>query len=323
MRDDRQRTPHAHPDAHAQRKSMPMKWLAQIAHRLAHPVQDAPAGSTKAATAADDRPDAQPQPSPRAARHVMIYATVDRDVAGVLRHDLALACGDEADLMRFAPIPGGRHVRVSLRLHLAGVTAATAAIARYQPGMEIMEVPATASTSWLDGLLARPIATAPTPAEAAPAGANPIADILRPEDVLLDVAAGDTAELFATIGTFVAQRHGLPAELVAVQLAERESGGTTAIGRGLAIPHARMKDLAQALALYLRPRTPIPFAAPDGRPVTDILVLLVPERASRQHLDLLAAAAQLFCDSGFREKLNESRDAAAVCRAFAAGIAAG
>ena len=300
---------------------MPINLLARLVRKLSNGAPRAaatPSPSAGAATAAEQNA------ADEAARHVMVYATIGRESSGKLRHELVRACGADADLIRFAPIAGTDEVRVSLRLHASAVTAATAAIARHGgPSMEIMEVPETQSTtSWLDGLLARPIATHATADEhehfPAP---NPIAAILSPTDILLDVAAESTGELFALIGAFLEERHGLPAALVTAQLSAREHSGATAIGRGLAIPHARLKDLRRALALYIRPRTPIPFDAPDGKPVTDILVLLVPERANRQHLDLLATAAQLFCDGDFRERLKESLDAHAVYLAFFSRLA--
>jgi PTS system nitrogen regulatory IIA component len=62
----------------------------------------------------------------------------------------------------------------------------------------------------------------------------------------------------------------------------------------------------------------MPFNAPDGVPVSDILVLLVPEPASSEHLEILAEAARLFSDRGFREQLRASTDAAEVIRLFGA-----
>jgi PTS system nitrogen regulatory IIA component len=85
----------------------------------------------------------------------------------------------------------------------------------------------------------------------------------------------------------------------------------------MAIPHARIKGLQQAVAAFVRTRLPIPFDAPDGKPVSEIVVLLVPERATEQHLNLLAWIAQLFADPHFRERLRMCTDAAAVQRLFA------
>jgi PTS system nitrogen regulatory IIA component len=259
-------------------------------------------------------------PSTTAAPHqrlVMVYATVSGDTTGALRQDLVRIFGAEMDLLRFAPITGDQQVRLSLRLPKARVAQIMDILSRYGPVIEFMEVPETSSSSWLDDLLARPISVKAGKAIGdTREHVNPIAEILAPEDILLDLDIDTKPELFRYIGEVAAQRHGLAATPVAEKLAARERGGATAVGRGLAIPHARLKNLAQALAFYIRPRNSLAFDSPDGEPVTDILVLLVPERANRQHLDLLAIAAQLFCDNDFRETLGRCTDPQAVYRAF-------
>jgi nitrogen PTS system EIIA component len=119
------------------------------------------------------------------------------------------------------------------------------------------------------------------------------------------------------LGRISEQRFGVPAATVSAGLEAREALGSTALGQGLAVPHGRIKALRRAMALYVRPATPIPFDAPDGNPVTDVVVLLVPEWAYATHLHLLADVAQRFCDHHFRERLHACADAQAVCQLYA------
>jgi PTS system nitrogen regulatory IIA component len=70
------------------------------------------------------------------------------------------------------------------------------------------------------------------------------------------------------------------------------------------------------MVLYVRPATPIAFDAPDGKPVTDIVALLVPKWANTTHLRLLADVAERFCDHQFRQQLHACDDAHAVCQLF-------
>ena len=102
-----------------------------------------------------------------------------------------------------------------------------------------------------------------------------------------------------------------------ISLAKREEIGSTGLGQGVALPHARMANLAAPLAVYVRPDLPIDFGAPDGKPVTDILVVLVPTQAPEQHLHILAEAAQMFSDRRFREELRNCAGADQVYRLFA------
>lgn len=129
---------------------------------------------------------------------------------------------------------------------------------------------------------------------------------LQTEDVLLGLRSPTKLHLLMEIGRHVERVHGLPAESVASALLRRERAGTTALGEGAAIPHARVKDLDGIRVLYARPFTPLAFDAPDGLPVSDVLVLLVPGPAAQTHLDLLAQAATLFSNRAFRNALHRS-----------------
>jgi len=92
---------------------------------------------------------------------------------------------------------------------------------------------------------------------------------------------------------------GVPARVVYDALRARESLGSTALGHGVALPHARM-SIEKPVAAFLRARTGIDYQAPDGRPVRFFLVLLVPMEAVDRHLALTACAARQFDDPAFR-----------------------
>ena len=101
----------------------------------------------------------------------------------------------------------------------------------------------------------------------------------------------------------LAMRHGLDEHAIVAGLNARESLGSTALGQGVAIPHARLPGLAHPIAAFARLRSAIAFDAPDGKPVLSLLFLLVPDGATDAHLVLLAQAASMFCDKAFREGL--------------------
>ncbi len=143
-----------------------------------------------------------------------------------------------------------------------------------------------------------------------------ITGYLRPEDIHLDVDVASKAELLDAIGRHMELAHALPRESISLGLSRREQLGSTGLGQGVAIPHARVKNLDRILAAYLRPRSPIPFDAPDGEPVTHILVLLVPKEATDEHLRILAEATQMFANRRFRGRLQQCGDAPAVKRLF-------
>jgi PTS system nitrogen regulatory IIA component len=147
---------------------------------------------------------------------------------------------------------------------------------------------------------------------------NVLARLLAPEDILLDVQATTRDRVFAEVGRLIGARHGLREQDIVAGLVEREAHGSTALGQGVAIPHARVNGLAQPILAFVRTRLAIPFDAPDAKPVSSLLVLLVPERATDAHLALLAQAASMFCDKTFRDQLSASVTARDVVATFAA-----
>jgi len=149
---------------------------------------------------------------------------------------------------------------------------------------------------------------------------NAIAAILTPADVFLGLEAATKERAFEHIARFIALRHGLSAASVQASLVERERIGSTGLGFGIAIPHARIKGLSRPIATFVRTKIPLAFGAPDDKPVSDMLVLLVPQEVTDAHLQLLATAAQMFSDRGFRENLRGSADPAAVHSAFAGAL---
>jgi nitrogen PTS system EIIA component len=145
---------------------------------------------------------------------------------------------------------------------------------------------------------------------------NTLASYLHPENICLNVAVSNKLELFDAIGRHMEREHGLHQEWVARSLSRREQVGSTGLGKGVAIPHARLNDLERMQIAYMRLKSPIPFDAPDGNPVMDILVLLAPSQADEEHLRILADATQLFSDRRFRVSLHQCGNAGEVKRLF-------
>jgi PTS system nitrogen regulatory IIA component len=145
---------------------------------------------------------------------------------------------------------------------------------------------------------------------------NTIASLLRVEDIVLDLGVAGKSALLDAVGRHMELSRGLPREGVTRDLSRREQVGSTGLGQGFAVPHARFGELDRILVAYLRLKAPIPFDAPDGKPVSDILVVLVPKQAAEEHLSILAEAARMFADRGFRERLRRCADPSEVKRAF-------
>jgi nitrogen PTS system EIIA component len=132
---------------------------------------------------------------------------------------------------------------------------------------------------------------------------NLVSSLLDLSHVALDVEATDKKALFERAGALLEGASGLSRGQVMDSLLARERLGSTGLGQGIAIPHGRVKGLRNAVGAFLRVRDPIPFDAPDNQPVSLAFVLLVPERASDVHLQILSELAQMFSDRELRRQL--------------------
>lgn len=141
--------------------------------------------------------------------------------------------------------------------------------------------------------------------------------LLHAEDVMLDLHVTSRQGLFDEAAAHFERTAALPRALVVERLMARERIGSTGLGQGFAIPHARLDEATHVAALYVRPEYPIQFEAPDGKPVSDLLLMAVPARAPQMYLVLLSEIAQLFSDRGFRDRLRGATDPAAVAACFA------
>jgi nitrogen PTS system EIIA component len=141
---------------------------------------------------------------------------------------------------------------------------------------------------------------------------NLIASLLPLTNVVVDLDVSSKKRAFEQAGLLFENNHGIGRSDVFDSLFTREKLGSTALGQGIAIPHGRIKGMRDAQGAFLRLRTPIPFDAPDGKPVNLIFVLLVPERATDLHLQILSELAQMFSDKDLRRKLAESPDASTI-----------
>jgi len=145
---------------------------------------------------------------------------------------------------------------------------------------------------------------------------NLISKLLLPENILLDTESTSKKRVFERVGLLFENSHQIARSLVFDSLFAREKLGSTGLGQGVAIPHGRVKNLREGIAAFVKTQNPIPFDSPDGQAVNLIFVLLVPERATDVHLQLLAELAQMFSNKTFREQLQSSVDTVAIHRLF-------
>jgi PTS system nitrogen regulatory IIA component len=144
-----------------------------------------------------------------------------------------------------------------------------------------------------------------------------ITQLLPPENIVLDLDASSKKRVFEKIGLLFENNQGIASSAVFDSLFAREKLGSTGLGQGIAIPHGRIKGLKKASGAFFRLAAPVPFDSPDGKPVSLLFVLLVPEQATEQHLQILSELAERFSDRICREALCTTSSVDAVFQIFA------
>jgi nitrogen PTS system EIIA component len=146
---------------------------------------------------------------------------------------------------------------------------------------------------------------------------NLVARLLPREHVLLGLEVSSKKRLFEQLGLLFENSRHVPRSRVFDALFDRERLGSTGLGYGVAIPHGRIRMLKEPACAFVRTAAPIAFEAPDGEPVSLVFAMLVPERATEAHLELLSELAQMFSDARLREALLAAPDADAAHRLIA------
>lgn len=137
--------------------------------------------------------------------------------------------------------------------------------------------------------------------------------LLTPEHVLLASTASSKRALITELAKTLSS---MDLDQVMEVVMAREQLGSTGIGHGVAIPHGRLPELSQPVVAIARHSGGVDFDAIDGQPVHIIVMLLVPEDASRQHLELLAYLARIFQQEELRQAIMLAESIDDVLRLF-------
>lgn len=139
-----------------------------------------------------------------------------------------------------------------------------------------------------------------------------LADILRPDAVIANLKAKGKKQALQEISTAAKQLYGIDAHRILEKLLEREKLGTTGVGKGVAIPHAKFAEIQKVVGLFARLEQPIDFESIDERPVDLIFLLIAPETGGAEHLRTLARVSRLLRNDDLCAKLRGSTNRAAL-----------
>ncbi len=139
-----------------------------------------------------------------------------------------------------------------------------------------------------------------------------LGDLIKPEQVIPALRAKSKKQMLQELAQQASDRLGIAQRAIFETLLQRESLGSTGIGRGVAIPHARLANLTEVFCLFARLEDPIEFESSDREPVDLIFLLLAPETAGADHLKALARISRLLREPATIEKLRSSKKRSAL-----------
>ena len=123
-----------------------------------------------------------------------------------------------------------------------------------------------------------------------------LTDLLAQEAIRIVPSISSKKRLFQVLSEVAEQAYALDQEVVREALMERENLGPTAVGQGVALPHARMAGLDKVRGAFLKLDRPLDFGAADRMPVDLIFGLFAPENAGVDHLKALASVSRTLRD---------------------------
>ena len=139
-----------------------------------------------------------------------------------------------------------------------------------------------------------------------------IGDLLDRGAISPRVTAPGKRQALAVTAELAARAFGLKCSGVLDALLEREALGSTGVGYGVAVPHARVAGLTRLRGVFVRLEQPIEFQAVDDRPVDLLFALFAPPDALGEHLRALARVSRVLRQSDLRERLRQAHGVDAI-----------
>ncbi|OGN50104.1 MAG: PTS IIA-like nitrogen-regulatory protein PtsN [Caulobacterales bacterium RIFOXYB1_FULL_67_16] len=143
-----------------------------------------------------------------------------------------------------------------------------------------------------------------------------IADLLAPKGVVLRGGASSKRQALHVVAEAAAAALDVDQSRIFEALLERESLGSTGLGSGVAVPHARLKDVDRVTAVFVRLDSPVAYESVDDRPVDLLLALFAPPKDGAEHLRALAAVSRALRSPELREQLRQAQTADAIKALF-------
>lgn len=134
------------------------------------------------------------------------------------------------------------------------------------------------------------------------------ADILKVEAIKVSGSVSSKKRLFQDLGELAKSAYGLDAHEVTEALRAREALGPTGVGRGVALPHARLTNITDVVGIFILLEKPIDFDAVDKEPVDIAFALFAPQDAGVEHLKALALVSRTLREASICAKLRANHN---------------
>ena len=132
-------------------------------------------------------------------------------------------------------------------------------------------------------------------------------ELIGPEQVV-SLRARSKTQLLQELARRASKSLGIEVKTILDALTTREELGSTGVGHGIALPHARITGLGRLFSLFARLEKPIDFDAVDSRPVDLVFLLLVPANADKEHLAALASVSRRLRDPEIAHRLRATSE---------------
>jgi len=149
-----------------------------------------------------------------------------------------------------------------------------------------------------------------------PIAVNIVSRLLSDEDIVIGLDVSEGKRALEAVAMLVERRCHINHAAIFRALWRREQIGSTALGHGIAIPHARVAGISEPIVLVVRTRFPIKFGAPDHQPVSILFVIVVPEHANDEHLQILGTVSALCSNKAFRDRLEAATEPSGIRSLF-------
>ena len=136
-----------------------------------------------------------------------------------------------------------------------------------------------------------------------------INDLLAPSDVFVGIRASNKTKLLEDLCRRAASVIKVDAEKITADILKREELGSTGMGGGVAIPHARIADVIKPFGIFARLKSAIEFDAIDRQPVDLVFLLLLPTASAGEQLNALALVARKLRDADTMLNARHAADA--------------